>query len=263
MTNEEFFICNLCGCTNSYSGAIVHRELLFCAECRSTARFRGVLLAFQKCFFSGNEEVPFKHLTPRKDVYGLGFSDWEGYASELSRIFNHTETYFHKAPRLDLMDYTSVNSFGQFDYVLCSEVIEHVEPPVIRAFEHLRMLVKNGGVLILSVPFLEGYDTIEHFPHLHNWEVTKDDNVFSLRNTRADHVEEICRGLQFHGGPGAVLEMRIFGEQDLVNRLKYVGFENIDVLRPEIRSIGYVWNEALESPLHRGRRQRGHILVCR
>jgi SAM-dependent methyltransferase len=261
--NGESFACNLCGEVNSYSGAQIHREMLFCRICGSTARFRGILLALQKHFFPNAAGAPIRKLPPLKQYKGLGFSDWAGYVGEFNRIFDHIDTYLHKEPRLDLMDAHSVTAYGQFDYVICSEVLEHVVPPAIHAFEHLRTLVARGGALILSVPFLEGYETIEHFPHLNQWEISTEDSTYVLNNVRPDGLREKLTGLQFHGGPGTVLEMRIYGEQDLINRLRYAGFNEIEVIRPNLRSIGYLWEDHVESPMHQGRRQRGHILICK
>jgi SAM-dependent methyltransferase len=39
------------------------------------------------------------------------------------------------------------------DVILCTEVLEHVPDPV-RAFQHMASLLKPGGYLLVSVPFL-------------------------------------------------------------------------------------------------------------
>lgn len=52
-----------------------------------------------------------------------------------------------------ICDITAIPASGLSDVVLCTEVLEHVPDPV-RAFEHMVGLVRPGGHLILTVPFL-------------------------------------------------------------------------------------------------------------
>ena len=42
---------------------------------------------------------------------------------------------------------------GEFDTVLCMSVLEHLEEP-IRAIKEMRRVLKNGGTMIVSVPFM-------------------------------------------------------------------------------------------------------------
>ena len=82
----------------------------------------------------------------------------------LEYFFSYQNTFLHRPPHFDLMNIDKV-SFAPFDFVLCSDVLEHVPPPVDKAMRNLRRLVKPGGALILTVPYLEGDETYMR----HSW----------------------------------------------------------------------------------------------
>jgi hypothetical protein len=73
---------------------------------------------------------------------------------------------------------------------------------------------------------------------------------------------EIYRDLFFHGGEGATLEMRIFGETDLIVRLHAAGFHSVEILE-FYESVGYLWDFPAERPAYRGRPDKGMVMVCR
>jgi SAM-dependent methyltransferase len=267
------FTCNICGTENTNADPLkFHRELMPCEGCGSNPRFRGIILAVQSELIPDQPAICLRSATPRRDLVGLGFSDSEVYASVLERLFSYTNTYYHAPPYLDLMDETSVREYDPVDFVICSDVLEHVPPPAITAFENLRRLVKPGGLLILSVPYLEGYETIEHYPHLHDWRITQTENgSFRVENMRAGNPTvpgqepylEIFPRPEFHGGPGAVLEMRMYGEGDLRARLAYAGFQDVKMLEPCRSDVGYVWSFNVEKPYWRGRVGKGFVMACR
>jgi SAM-dependent methyltransferase len=265
------FTCNICGATNrGFDRLVIHRELLPCANCGSCPRFRGIVHAVQQAFLGTNTIL--RQADTNKRVTGLGFSDSNVYATEFSRIFSYTNTFFHQEPILDITNTASVARYQPVDFVICSDVLEHVPPPAITAFENLRRLVKQGGTLFFSVPYLEGYETIEHYPHLYQWRVVKKlDGRFIVENLRRgdpnrpgrEPFVETFERPEFHGGPGEVLEMRIYGEGDLLARLDYAGFHSVTPLEPVIEAIGYVWESGSERPEWHGRKGKGWILVCR
>ena len=267
------FRCNLCGAYNSLSDPLKkHRELLNCVGCGSSARFRGVVHAIQRELLGDQLGVVFRSAIERRKVTGIGFSDSDIYAGELARIFSYTNTFYHMDPVLDIMSTESVAKYQAVDFVVCSDVLEHVPPPAITAFQNLRKLVRTGGVLILTVPYLEGYETIEHYPHLYKWKTVKLDDgyhvVLNLRRgdlgrpNRAPYVECFTRP-EFHGGPGEVLEMRLYGEGDLRARLAYAGFSSVEAIEANLPDIGYVWNYTAERPEFHGRGGKSCVMVCR
>ena len=130
----------------------------------------------------------------------------------------YTNTFYHCEPRLDVC--APGEHAGRYDLVVCSEVFEHVPPPVEPGFAGLFELLRPGGLLVFSVPYTADGETIEHFPDLHEYEILERDGGHVLRNTARDgHVQEHT-GLVFHGGPGETLELRAFALPDVLARLR-------------------------------------------
>lgn len=261
-TETILFACNICGSDNEISVSSAHREMLKCVTCGSNARFRGVVKAIQT-FVLNDSSVPLKEHGRVSGINGIGMSDWPGYAQELERILDFQNTYYHTEPFLDVTDEVSCQKYRNLDFVISSEVLEHVGSPVTKSLEHIYNMLRPGGILVLTVPYLEGYETIEHYPHLNIFKITDTGGVFSIVNTRPDGAVEFHVNPKFHGGPGSVLEMRVFGEGDLLAMLRHTGFVEILDMPPTDRAIGYIWPLVVESDLSRGRRSKSHVLVCR
>jgi SAM-dependent methyltransferase len=255
------FRCNVCGAGNELPVGQVHREMLCCAGCRANARFRGIVRAVQEVLLE-DTETALRAARPRREVRGVGMSDSGIYAGELARLFDYRNTFYHMAPLLDVTDAASTRQYRELDFVVSSDVLEHVRAPVSEALENIRGMLKPGGVLILSVPYLRGYMTIEHYPHLMEYEIVAVGGKYAVVNVRADGLVEQFPAPVFHGGPGSVLEMRVFGEGDLMATLAYAGFE-VRVLEASLPEIGYVWRLQAESALWRGRESKSFVMVCR
>jgi SAM-dependent methyltransferase len=252
------FTCNICGTVNPITATKWTREELHCSGCGSTARNRGTIFALQKLLTDGASLTK-----PMRWVRGIGCSDPPVCSRLLDYFFTYQNTYLHRPPHLDLMNLDKV-SFTPFDFVVCSDVLEHVPPPVDKAMRNLRLLVKPGGALILTVPYLEGDETYEHYPSLHEWEVrafSRNRAVLLNAPENGDPIE-IYRDPFFHGGEGTTLEMRIFGETDLVARLHAAGFHSVEILGFS-ESVGYLFDFPTERPAYRGRPDKGMVMVCR
>jgi SAM-dependent methyltransferase len=183
-----------------------------------------------------------------RGIRGVGMSDWDGFAGQLAQKLDYTKTYFDQEPRLDLKHLTP-QQCGYYDFVLCSEVLEHVETPVQPAFEGLENLLKPGGVLLMTVPYQINTGTIEHFPNLHEYSVTRIGDSYVLLNRTKAGAYEIFDKLTFHGGIGTTLEMRIFGESDLMRNLAEAGFEQVTVLREDYPPFGILHQETWSLPI--------------
>jgi len=187
----------------------------------------------------------------RKDVIGLGLSDWDGYADQLAECFSYTNTYYHQDPRLDIVD-PPPSLEGTLDFLISTEVFEHVPPPVSRAFAGARRLLKPSGVLILTVP----YGTVgskvaqEHFPELFDFEIQETEGKQPrLMNRTRDGRTQVFDDLVFHGGGGLALEMRVFSEDRLLAELRASGFRTPEIWSASEWEHGIYWPEPWSLPI--------------
>jgi SAM-dependent methyltransferase len=232
------FTCNICGRPATYPIKALTREGSSCYYCGSTVRMRSVIHALSMELFSNSFVITdFPH---RPDITGIGLSDWEGYAIRLDKKLGYTNTFYHQKPFLDISA-DDASAFGKYDFILCSDVFEHVAPPVTKAFANLYRLLKPGGVLIFSVPYRAG-ETEEHFPELSHYSIQKEGSEWVLQNETTDHRHQKFTSLTFHGGPGTVLEMRVFGKDSLSKQFVEAGFAQPTSHTEEVRQFGIVWN---------------------
>ena len=175
-------------------------------------------------------------------------SDSDKYAKRLAAKLRYTNTFYHREPRLDIHSPPS-SYLGRFQFVICSDVLEHVAPPMGHAFNNLRRLLAPGGVLILTVPFATEGRTVEHFPELHEYRIEKEGRSFVLLNRTADGRIQSFRDLVFHGGSGTTLEMRLFSESDICGHLANAGFSDIKVHREPMFNYGIYWNVPWSVPI--------------
>ena len=241
------FCCNVCGKPSLTDVRRLTRETATCQICGSTARVRAIIRVLSTELFDDNLLLPDFPL--RREIRGLGMTDWEGYAVKLAEKFDYRNTYYHQEPRLNISAASILSELMGNDFVISSEVLEHVAPPVSRAFENVWKMLKPGGVLVLTVPYGLQAETIEHFPELYEFTIVEKDGSFVLRNnTKAGVVQEFT-DLVFHGGPGSTLEMRVFSENALIQHLKDAGFADIKIHRPADLVHGIWWPEPWALPL--------------
>ena len=239
-------MCNVCGEPSYVPLDRLERETPSCESCGSTPRFRGVVEALSLGLFG--ESLPIPRFPLRRDLRGLGLSDWEGYATRLAAKFDYTNTFLHTEPRLDITEIDE-SLARTLDFLISSEVFEHVAPPVERAFANAGCLLKPGGVLVLTVPYGLGAATVEHFPGLGDYEIVSDEAGEPVLETRAPDGSVVrYDNLVFHGGPGATLEMRAFALSSIEMHLRQAGFHTIEVLGDEPR-YGIVWPEPWSRPI--------------
>ena len=177
------FRCTVCGESNQCAEHAFSRESAFCRGCGSTVRMRATIAALSLALYGRVYDID--HFPRRPRLRGLGMSDWDGYAVRLRRILDYKNTHFEKRPKLDI---TAIprGERGRNDFLISIDVFEHVPPPVSRAFAGAAALLKPGGVLILSVPYTLADRTVEHFPELHDYRVTKHHGVRRLVNRRRE-----------------------------------------------------------------------------
>lgn len=240
------FTCNICSRTNVERVQNFHREIPSCSGCGSNPRFRLIVHILTNELFGRSlalDEVP-----PRPHLSGLGLSDWEGYAARLSTKFDYRNTYYDEEPELDITD-PNPDLMGSADFVIATDVFEHVPPPVSAGFKNARRLLKPGGVLIMSVPYGSGARTVEHYPDLHDFEILEESGDRRLRNRTKDGVVQVFDDPVFHGGPGLNLEMRFFSKSSLREELEAAGFAHITFYPANDLTHGAYWPDNQSLPL--------------
>jgi len=241
------FDCNICSSRNQALAVDLDRERRSCALCDSTVRWRSVVSLLSSEMFGRSLRIS-DFPTTAGELVGIGMSDWTGYASRLAEVTNYTNTFFDREPRLDIMA-LSPELIGTCDFVLSSEVMEHVPRPVRTGFGNLRRLMRSGGLLVLTVPFAPTGTTVEHFAELHDFELVGAGGDRMLRNTTPDGAVEEYDNLIFHGGNGFTLEMRVFSLPCLIEDLTAPGFVDVKVHCGPVFEHGIYWQHEWSVPI--------------
>lgn len=163
----------------------------------------------------------------RSELTGAGLSDWDGYALRLTDKFSYRNTYYHQEPRLDIAR-PGAEWLNSLDFLISSDVFEHVPVPAQSAFDGAAAILRDNGLLVLTVPFHEA-ETIEHYPDMKDFAVHEIGGEWVMVNKAENGHLTVHRDLIFHGGPGTTLEMRMFGLNDIRGHLEAAGFTDIVV----------------------------------
>ena len=229
------FTCNVCN--SPCSVETLDREIPSCRKCRSNVRFRWAVQALSTGLFG--RSLPLKEFPRNRKIRGIGLSDWGPIAKPLAKRFDYKNTFLHREPRLDIMNPPA--GAGPYDFIIATEVLEHVPPPVQNAFDNLADLLKPDGFVVFSSPWESTGDTHEHFPELFEWEVMKFRGDYALLNRTRDGRLEAFENLVFHDGPGETLEIRVFSKDGLLANCKAAGFES--VMAENNPAHGIVWDD--------------------
>jgi hypothetical protein len=226
------FFCNSCFALRITRITPDLREVLICPSCDLNARQRAILLAVQKIrkrnsFFRRQKIIGVSDGAPMANAF----------SSRFGSSYNNFE--YHLEPFLDITQLKPTMR-STSDIVVCSEVLEHVQPPIDLAFFGLYELLKPGGWVVLSVPHTgPNSNHVEHFPVLKNSQLTEGVAPILRGVDQEGHSREF-HNLVFHGGAGATLEYRVFSEDSVQLNLRKAGFINIKM--QENHSIfGIVW----------------------
>ncbi len=172
----HIFTCNIC--TAPCRAETLEREESSCPQCGSNVRFRWIVHALSKKIFG--ESLPLARFPAQRELRGMGLSDPLCIAEVLARRFDYRNTCFDREPRFDIM--APLDTSAEFDFVVASEVFEHVRPPVQKAFDNLARLLRPGGFAVFSTPWESEGDTVEHFPNLYDWQLVKLRSGYVLLN---------------------------------------------------------------------------------
>jgi hypothetical protein len=243
------FTCNLCGHRNEAVplAQVENRECQSCMQCRSSLRMRALVHLLSLELF--DRSIPLHEFPVRKDLRGLGMSDWDGYALALAERLDYANTFYHADPRLDIAAIDDAEA-GRYRFLISSDVFEHIPRHQLdAAFRNARRLLGDGGVFLFTVPFKNDGPTREHFPRLHDFRIEERDGRRVLRNRTVDGEEETFEDLVFHGGDGMTLEMRVFSGADLVQHLRRAGFSSVNVCSEHCPEYGILWPTDFDVPI--------------
>lgn len=229
------FTCNICGARTTVPRSLVlEREARSCDGCGSNRRFRTIVHGLSLGLFGTS--MPLTAFPVRPDIVGVGMSDDPLYAAPLAEKLSYTNTFYDTSPQLDITA-PDRGRFRPLDFIIASDVFEHVAPPVEVAFRNARSMLKRGGTMVFSVPYILE-ETTEHFPNLHDFALEKEDDRFVLVNRTVAGAIERHENLVFHGGPGSTLEMRLFGLRHLYRLFRASGFTEPRILDAQVPEFG-------------------------
>jgi SAM-dependent methyltransferase len=214
------------------------REFWSCVYCTSNVRWRSIIHALSLALFGKSLALP--DFPERRDLAGIGLSDWDGYAIPLAKKLAYANTFYHTDPKLDI---TSIGPSQQclYDFIISSDVFEHIPQPISKAFENARRLLKPGGAMIFTVPYVNG-ETLEHFPEASEFSVQKKGKHWVLLARSPDRPVQEFTDITFHGGPGTTVEFRLFGKDSLLRECTKAGFSPICIHDETMEEFGIVWN---------------------
>ena len=245
-SDSENFTCNICGSTCNRPAGPLGREVPSCAACGSTVRLRSLIALLSREIFGVPLALP--DFPVLQGVRGIGMSDPPEMAERLAEKFAYTNTFYHQEPRLDIEN-PAQEHIGRYDFILSSEVLEHVAPPVERAFVNLNRMLKPDGLLLFTVPYRIDGRTAEHFPELHEYALAAPGGRTVLVNRRRDGSLEVFENLSFHGGDGSTLEMRVFTEASLKEILAGAGFGGVQIASQDVPEFGVLHGETWSLPM--------------
>jgi SAM-dependent methyltransferase len=239
------FTCNICGPPNTLES--IPWEAPTCSRCGSNVRMRALIHLLALELFGETRMLP--EFPQYKSVKGFGMSDALCYATPLAEKVDYTNTFYDRHPYLDITE-SHPDQHGTYDFILSSDVFEHVAPPVSRAFEESFRLLKPNGFLCITVPSLHEVDeTDEHYPDLHQYSIVELGGEHVLINRKLDKTLEIHGNLVFHGGIGATLEMRLFAQKDLESKLRAAGFSDVTLYSDPLEQFGIFFEGLWSRPL--------------
>lgn len=236
---------NICGRPNRVAEASLTRELITC-RCGSTVRIRALVNVLSEELFGVCYAIP--DMPVRHDLVGVDMSGAATYAERLIKKTGYINTLLHKEPILDITGPENQWS-AHCDFVISSDLFEHVATPVGRAFDGVFRMLKPGGVFVLTVPYTKVGATIEHFPELHEYRVEEREGKRILFNGTVDGRVQKFDDLIYHGGEGETLEMRVFLERDVIRELANAGFIDVRIRNESCKEFGILWQQDWSLPI--------------
>ena len=210
-------------------------------------RTRGLLQALSLGLFGVDLALPdFPRI---KSLRGIGLSDPNAYALLLAEKFDYRNTFLDREPCFDLMQ-PPEQWTGQFDFMICSEILEHVVPPALTGLKNAWRLLKDSGVLIFTAPYSLESSTREHYPELHEYCFASLGGSTVLVNRTAAGAIQVFENPVYHlTGAGEALEVREFSEDGLRQIFQDAGFTALRFHSEDYPPFGIVRAETWSLPV--------------
>jgi SAM-dependent methyltransferase len=184
-----------------------------------------------------------------RSIRGLGTSDPDQYALPLAEKFDYRNTHFTRQPFLDLTN-PPEQEYGTHDFLVSSEVFEHVLPPASNVFANVYRLLKSCGVLVFTVPYSLEASMREHYPGLREFGFAQIGERVVLVNRTSDGAIQVFEDPVFHfSAEGPALEVREFNETALRTLLADAGFAEIRIYSEDCRLFGILHSESWALPI--------------
>lgn len=233
--------CPVCAFSYEIAAETAKREGRQCINCGASGRASALLYAVAETAYGVAR--PIKLQKPRKELRVIGLSDGPVYQKLLSSRFNYTNTFYHQEPFLDIMS-PAEKYLGSADMLITSEVFEHVVGDYHDAFRGAFAVLKPGGTMILTVPFQNAGEHLEHYPGAtgyESYEASKGKWIAEIHY--ADGSKTFDEKAVYHGGPGKTLEMRVYSRKSLIAAIEAAGFTDIKVHDENRPEHGILWGK--------------------
>ncbi len=235
------FVCNITG--ERFDLDVTEKSRESGVRFGFNIRFRAICYVFCKLFYGECKII--NNLENNKNLKGIGMSD-SNWANIFKEKFNYTNTFYHTSPYLDIYNNEHIKNYYDLDFIISSDVFEHIDPfpSVQHAFNNLYKMLKCGGSIVFSVPYTHG-DHKEHFPNLYDYKIVNENGTYILQNKTIENKIETFDNLCFHGGPGNVLEMRVFSKNSITQFLENAGFIDITFyeITEDMKNYGIFWSD--------------------
>jgi SAM-dependent methyltransferase len=153
---------------------------------------------------------------------GLGISDDVQVSSRLTSKFLYSNTFFDSFPHLDIRQVPPIAK-SSFEFVTCSDVLEHIDVDLEKAINGISKLLRPGGFAVLSVPIAPSLEYSEFYPFLQSFRILGN-KVEWIDIAGKVHIDE---DPEFHGGRGQNLAFRRFTDQSFREKVLSNGFTSI------------------------------------
>ena len=234
--------CGICAGKYALDSKGSYREGALCTHCGSSGRSQSIAYALTHYVF--RQEAALNNLDKQKRLKIVGLSDGPAYAKTLAKKCDYTNTYYHTEPFLDITK-PSRKNLGAYDALISADVFEHVLAAPSHAFKGAYDILKPGGHLILTVPFINLGPHKEHYPGLVDYtSEERSDGTWVAHLVYPGGRQVTEENPCFHGGPGKTLEVRLFNRERIEEELAWAGFETVHIHVDNMPERGMNWNTA-------------------